>query len=131
MSNKNFHPKQMVAITDKQIPAIGLDGVLVAEYDTHWEVLLQDGTLVWLREDQFVPYFPEQPETALRAMTSKARAGNERGGRGYVTNLHELKLIMQELSPLVPINVFLTEGRSFGDLDFEVKFSFTLEEDNL
>ena len=130
MSNKNFHPKQMVAITDKQVPAIGLDGVLVAEYDTHWEVLLQDGTLVWLREDQFVPYFPEQPETALQAMTRKAREGNAKGHRGYVTDLGELRQIMQELTPLVPINVFLNETRR-GELDFEVKFSFTLEEDNL
>jgi hypothetical protein len=68
-------------------------------------------------------------ESALQAMVRKIDQRPE-GHLGYVTNRDELIAILQEVTPLISVGIYLDDERH-GNISVEIKFGLTLERDKL
>jgi hypothetical protein len=69
--------------------------------------------------------------TALRYMQEQVVAGRNRGNLGYVTNVGELKKILNELSNHTSVGIVSTGVPSYGLLSYDIKVGFSLSPKHL
>jgi hypothetical protein len=108
--------------------------IVEVKSDTEVEVFFPNGSpsrgKLWIdvRTQSLSPL--PRPETALSRMVEKL--DNKRPGTtGYVTYRPEIVDILNELSELVPANVFLEESQFDNEVRVTLKVSFSLERDLL